>query len=405
MKVTFRNTLWAAGFPGFLLIFRDILSFFTRRVRDIDQAATLDTSAGIQLMYIFLIFTVGLWHYLNSKNTKKIINESPIKYLIIYHILALVSAVWSINSGLSFIRAFEAIAYILLISSVFSYLINRYSAYNILRWVLFYAVIAIFFSVLARARLLGIGIFSFDIFLTEQFNSTAYFYLALLFPISMIVKSIILSISLLSLSNTAYLGIALGLIGLSYGAKKQRLMFYIIIVTIVSFISIFGIESVLKSSVFFGREEIGIEHTSGRDRIIELTFESIKQKPLLGYGFVAGELFIIGERFDRVIGAHNGLASALIGIGIIGGIIFITFLLNTFLTVVKTKYLNSYYKSMFLATLILVTVHSMGNPGIGSRVYGTWIPSVVVITCMLSVILKNKNNISNEYNVGNKKLS
>jgi hypothetical protein len=50
-----------------------------------------------------------------------------------------------------------------------------------------------------------------------------------------------------------------------------------------------------------------------------------------------------------------------------------------------SKYLPQEYRTAFLASAILITFHTIGNPGLGSRVYGTWIPAMIVFT-LISIV-------------------
>jgi O-antigen ligase len=247
------------------------------------------------------------------------------------------------------------------------------------RWLIFYVVAAIFLSTIGRARLWGLGFFSIDTLMQEQFNSTPFFYLALLLPMAKFSKYLILLISIFSFSNTAYIGMFLGSFALREGSRKIKGVFYIGALALVVTLLYVDMEKILKNTLFYGKEGVGIEYTSGRDKIFDMALGAIQEKPLTGYGFVAGEAYIISKQRPGVIGAHNGLVSAMMGMGVLGVLLFILFFIRT-LWFVKKATIPPLVKSAFLGTIILISVHTLGNPGIGSRVYGTWMPAMVAIT-------------------------
>jgi O-antigen ligase len=147
----------------------------------------------------------------------------------------------------------------------------------------------------------------------------------------------------------------------------------------------FGAGDVLKNTVFYGKKGVGLEYTSGRDKIAALSWEQSMKQPLIGYGFVAGEISVISEtRGSGVIGAHNGFLSSLLGMGIPGALLLAVFLVKIWFTS-KSEVFPPLIRSALYGSFLMILVHTMGNPGIGSRVYGAWIPSVLIFT-VISVL-------------------
>lgn len=388
-KIKVKNFLLVAGLPGLLLIFRSVLLMLVQRQRSFEEVSSVDASASIQILYTGISFLVSVYYLSKNRFGKYLLFKSPLSFLIHYHMFAVMSFFWSLNASMSLYRAFECIAYSLLIVAVFAELSKKYSIQQIFRWLIFYAISSILFGAMARARLWGQGFFSFETLLAEQFYSTPFFFFALLLPLGFMARSLILSLSILSFSNTAYIGMTLGSLFLTKGNKYLKFVFFGLMFGFVVLISVVDFEELLLNTIFYGKEGIGIEYTSGRDKIFEQAMSSIKEKPLTGYGFVAGETFIINDSFKASIGAHNGLVSALIGIGLIGGFLYSLFFLSIFFFVFRSQ-IPKLYKSVFLSSITLVAVHTLGNPGIGSRVYGTWVPSMVILTFIvgLTTLLK-----------------
>jgi O-antigen ligase len=383
-QIKIKNFLLAAGLPGFLLIFRSLLLMLVQRQRSFDEVASVDASASTQILYTGICFLVSVFYLSKNSFGRFLLFKTPLAILFYYHIFGMLSFLWSVNSSMTLFRAFECIAYSLLIVSVFSELSKNYSFQQIIKWLTYYAVISIILGATARARLLGEGFFSVSSLLSQQFNSTPFFFFALLLPLGLGARSLILSLSILSFSNTAYIGMALGFLFLSKGNKYLKFIFYGSMTGFVVLLYFVDYEKILLNTIFYGKEGIGIEHTTGRDKIFDLAISVIEEKPLTGYGFVAGETFIINDNFKAAIGAHNGLVSALIGNGLVGGVLYILFFISVFLFLFKSK-IEKLYKSVFLSSFTLIAIHTLGNPGIGSRVYGTWIPAIVIITFIVGL--------------------
>ena len=378
-KITWKNFFQAAGLPGMLLIGRSILLILVQRQRSFEEVATVDASAGIQMGYTLICFAVAMDVMFRDKLAKQILNKTPLKILLIFHLFALLSFFWSVQPSMSLFRAFEAVTYSLLILTTFTELYKNTGTAEMFRWLVHYIVAVIFLSAIGRARLLGLGLFSIDSLMEQQFTSTPYFYLALLLPMAKFSKYLILFISIFSFSNTAYIGMFLGSFALREGSRNIRGVFYIGALALVVTLLYMDTEKILKNTLFYGREGVGLEYTSGRDKIFDLALGAIQEKPITGYGFVAGETYVINRSFKAAINAHNGLASSMMGMGILGALLFVLFFLRL-LWFVKKATIPPLVKSAFLGTIILISVHTLGNPGIGSRVYGTWMPAMVAIT-------------------------
>ncbi|WP_282781033.1 O-antigen ligase family protein [Phaeodactylibacter xiamenensis] len=368
------------GLAGFLLYFYGILLIFLRRRRELEAVATIDTSALIQIAYAAICFIVGITGFISSKNVRNIQLNTPLKFLLSFHLLGFISIAWSVSPSLTGYRAFECITYSLLILVTLNNVFQKKGVEILLKWVLFYAVFSIFTSVIARAKLAGMNIFSLQTLLNEQMNSTPYFFFALLLPSALIIKILILGISIFSLSNTAYAGMVLGSSSFISGNKSLKILFFVTLFFLGLIISTYGIIPFLQNTVFYGKQGVGLEYTTGRDIIFEYSWQQALKKPLTGYGFVAGDTFVINQRFDRgAIGAHNGLLSALLGMGYPGALLFSIFLIKMFF-LSRDKVLPNLYRSVFMGSAILIIVQTMGNPGLGTRVYGTWMPAMVIFT-------------------------
>jgi O-antigen ligase len=384
-KIGILDFFLLGGVPGALFLFRNFLYVLVLRQREAQEMASVDGAAGVQALFTGLVFLVALYYFIHYDLIRYFIWTSPFKWFFLFYGLGLVSAFWSSDPLLTIYRSLEAIAYALLIFAVVYTLYIKVGAEGLLRWLLWYAVYAIFMGAMGRIKLLGFQAFGLRTFLEQQMNSTPFFFLALLFPLSYWIKIPILSISILSLSNTAYLGMGLGLTALKEGNKYLKAIFFFGGLLVLIVILYVGTTDFLKNTIFFGKKGVGLEYTSGRDKIADLAWTASLERPFSGYGFVAGELEIISlSRGSGIIGAHNGLLSALLGMGVPGALILLFFLIHMW-RVSQSKVFPDLIRSAFYASFLMILVHTLGNPGIGSRVYGAWIPSVLILT-VISVL-------------------
>ena len=394
-KLSIRDFIFGGGLPNYLLLFYPILIALVSRQRGFNEVSSIDSSAFIQLIFTCLAFIVSINELIKNKTFRVLIIESPLKWFVSYILLGFLSALWSVDTNLTFYRAFENLSFLLLICASLSVVYNKYKSPEVLiYWVLYYAVLLIITGTLKRSLLWGLPFWSIDNLLMEQMNSSPFFFLALLLPVGWFIRSIIISISIFSLSNTAYLGMIFGFFGLRKGKNLlKKILLFLISIMILVVVNI-GLEFFLQNTVFYGKTGVGVEYTSGRNKIFEVSITEGLKKPLLGYGFVAADTYLINKNFESVIGAHNGFLSAFLGMGIMGVIIFIGFFIKM-LNIAKSKILPIELKAPFLSSIILISVYTLGNPGLGSRVYGSWISStiIMVLISLLYLHYKGKKRI------------
>lgn len=157
-------------------------------------------------------------------------------------------------------------------------------------------------------------------------------------------------------------------------------------------IAIIGPMKVLKETVFYDKNSISLEETSGRDYVMEISMEAIKNNPW-GTGFVSGELQLMRSKGINGINAHNSFFSAGIGLGY-PGIIIITIYLAGLVLTVFSKRIPPHYKASLIGCFFVAFLHCIGNPALGSRVFGAWLPVTYLFTliCSFYVYGKYKSN-------------
>lgn len=128
---------------------------------------------------------------------------------------------------------------------------------------------------------------------------------------------------------------------------------------------------------------------------MEVALEALKERPGGGYGFFSGEPYLLYSKHLAAINGHNSLFSAAIGLGVPGIVLMVLF----FLTMMKTvfsRYIPPEYRASLIGCFCVSFLQSMGNPGIGSRVFGGWMPTMfaTVLICGFYVYGKYYDEIN-----------
>lgn len=388
-NLSLKDFFLSGEFAGALILFNPILMMWISRGRNPDEYDAIDTSAMIQMLYAGIVFLVGIYYIYNSVLAQKILFSTPLRYLLIYSVLGVISMIWSINWKVSLYRGFECIAYQLVIVSLFDRLIRRLSILHTVQWILYYAVFIMLISVYRRMQWSGLTI---GLIFSEQFNSTPFFFIALFFPAFWGIKYFILGSSILSQSNTAYAGMAAGLLAFREGKNWMKALLVLILLLSLLAIFVLGVDNILQNTIFYGKEGVGMQYTSGRDKIIEKSIPYILDRPLIGYGFVAPEIQLVTKRQVGIIGVHNAVLSSLLGTGILGLTLLFLFFYGMF-QMAKAKFFPPKWKAAFVGTVFIGFFHSIANPGIGSRLFGTWMPIVLLFTLIATIYIVQMYNL------------
>lgn len=392
-----------AGIVGYLFLFKQPLSLVTTRQRDAGNYAAVDGAAAISIFYIMICFLYCL-SIINKPKGKYILHtlyKTPIVFLLAYILLCTASCSWSPNLKYTAYRGFECLVWLLMIVAVFSELRVKCSRQDIVEWVMLWAVWDIFWAIVVNVRFMGLGYLIYP-FTAARLSSGLFFFLALFLCRRKLFKWIVMAFSVLSVSNKNYFGITFGLIpGLIHGERKVKvIMSFLVGLLILGFLSK-GM-SVIQNALFYGKEGVGMEYTTGRDKIWEMSFDLGLQKPLNGYGFVAGEKDALNDVGRKgVISTHNMLLSAFLGVGISGPILLLCFFAGVTCRCIRTCFPLSWRSGLF-GTVIMVFVISNTAPGLGGRVYGSWIPSVLVLTLIVCISEYSKPDFKHNSNTSNR---
>lgn len=388
---SFKQLAGAGGICGILLIIRPLIYFLFSRKRDLNAYSSVDASALIFILYAFICFFIAFKTLNKEKSSfsKLLMTSTPLIWFIIYTIYGAISMIWSVNFVLTGFRAFECMAMILLIVAVMQRLFTTCSLEKIIDWTILFVTIDIVFSLARTIQwTTNIGV----LVESSQMMSTVFFFMALYYPRKKWYHYLIIIMAIFSGSTVAYIGMAAGSISILWRKTKFKPIILLGVMLVTFAICVIGPEKVLKETVFHDKKTISIEETSGRDHLMEVTIETVENFPL-GLGFFAGEPAIFYAKGLSAINAHNSLFSAGIGLGYPGIIIMILFLAGVGFTVFIKK-IPPHYKASLMGCFFVGFLHCMGNPALGSRVYGAWLPVtyLFILICSFYVYGKYKSN-------------
>lgn len=371
----------AGGVCGILLLIRPILYFFFSRRRDFEAYAAVDFSALVFIFYGFICFIVA-WKSLSKSKSpfgRLLMTKTPLIWFIVYTIYGAVSMLWSVNPKLTGFRAFECMAMILLIVAIMQTLFTTCQLKKIIDWTILFVVVDIVFALL---RTLKWTTSLSWLLVSSQMMSTVFFFLALCYPKKRWYHYLIMIMAFFSSSTVAYIGMAVGSIGVLWTNTKRKVPIFLGVLVVATTIIVIGPEKVLKETIFHDKESISLEETSGRDYLMQISLQSVKDNPW-GLGFFSGEPFLLRGYGHGAINVHNSLFSAGIGLGYVGVFLIGIFLIGMFFTVFSRK-IPIQYRVQLIGCFFVGFLHCMGNPALGSRVFGAWIPVTFLFTLICS---------------------
>lgn len=379
-----KDLIKSTSIPGWVLLARPIIYILFSRRRDLNAFSAVDFSAMIFIFYAVIAFIIGV-RALSKSETGfgiAILRRSPISFFIAYSILGIVSVLWSVIPSLSGFRAFECIAMALLIIAVVQDLFEYGDLKYVILWSLFYCSWDIIWSILRTAQwTLEIG----NLLEASQMMSTSFFFMALYFIPRRWYNYLIIVMSVFSMSTVAYIGMGLGLISAFWQKGRARTIAMFAGLGLAIAIVGVGPYTVLKNTIFFDKNDISIEETSGRNHLLEATIDCIEKYPF-GLGFFAAEPFVLYAKNLSAISAHNSLFSAGMGMGVPGVLILSLFFMTLGFNIFS-KYIPDDYRAIVIGCFCVAFIQCMGNPSVGTRVFGAWMPCmyIFVLICGLYV--------------------
>lgn len=397
------------SFPREVWVYTVILYFFIARKTLFDTAkevgnysVTFDSGTFLAIIGILGSFVVTLY---NKSKVNHVIRTN--QDFLSYYILAFLSFIWA---GHFFAIAFKAIEviscfllvgitllslrntkegilYIIFLSTVITWsdIIN----YNLKYGLGFYHTNGYTFTALI-GLLLAFGSIKFKIF---KYKSLKYYIWLCLYGL------------LFGTSSASYISFLVGLIVLFCYDKKGINLFKIICIGgIICFLYYIASEIIVKY-IFYGKSMATIENGTGRAAIWEAAYKVFLSHPIIGGGFVVAErdLGKWGINGINVLSAHNTFISVLVNTGIIGLLIFLTFIIKWVLqSFIKSNHNNVYARILF-PPIIASLINCNSMPAIGSDWNYTSPCLYALIIFSFSIIFKLKHRINFHYNGTKKK--
>lgn len=391
----FKQVLMLGGIPGWMLLGYYVVQIAFARTKS-DMAAVDGTAV------IYAAYAIGAGIYCYRDLTKdafsrcffsRMMGKTCILWFVLYTLMCALSALWSPILPLSGYRALECMGMMLLNAAVIKNLIKNLDEKGVMLWSVTYAFVMMAFTAISYARA-GWGIMLYAL----QFPSTIFFYLAFYYAPKKLMKYPMMLAAILARSTTGYIGMAAGLCSFMFGQRKYRIWGWIIVMGVGMSVALVGVDDVLNNTVFaakggaFEDGKIDEEKTSGRTKIWGPSIDAViaDGREWYGYGFVAGEtVFVQNVIGGQVIGMHNGFLSAFVGTGYLGLLFFSLFMLG-YARAVFFSPIPKRYKALLIATFCCVFVHTLANPGLGFRVYGTWMPAMYFVMLTVGFSIKYK---------------
>jgi len=360
------------------VLFLYILSLYTFTfVPGLNQVSNLIAGVFILLACMKILLQKKKFIFINS--------NSFLFFYFLFIAICTISYFYSLEPALSAIKIKTLSLYFIFIAALINYLDDYGKLRKLIKYFIYSGAIASLYilfdfllssgfsyfyrlgSVLGPINAMGIiigiaTIFSFYFMLFEK----KYFYI---FPA--IITAIIV---LLTGSRTALAFIVLNTVFLIYFKNRSSfmgklkttililllfLLFYYLIFNVPIFYMVIGrrIENIIDIFRNEGTKDASILE---RSYMIKFGIEKFIEKPILGYGIV-NYLVLLGNEINKRGYAHNNYIELLIGVGIIGTVIYYLMYVFSLFKLIKLKielYKNIKYLFISLFLSILITGYS-----------------------------------------------
>jgi hypothetical protein len=301
-----------------LLVLYPIILLLLHRRRDEGDVAVVDSSALAQIAITALFGTWVLGRLVQSlKTIEKTLVGTPLRWLLLYVIFAVLSAAWSTMQSLTAFRSLQVLVFLLLVADAM-YLAK--TAQNMLRTQLLFAMSQIFCWQLVPAlqNVSLEGLHSSDVpgtvvaiaFMGWMIRGKQWrmLYLA------------VIACALVATSAGTFIACLAGLI-VSLIFMRGRASGIGLILLFGMFITFTCFSQEVNRVVFWGKNESTIKSGSGRIPIWQwILFERMPESPIVGFGFGAGEVQarLFNQGGFRMMHMHNATMSAIANLGAVG---------------------------------------------------------------------------------------
>lgn len=359
--------------------------FVTRR-----EVGDYSTGSGGATILVLLVISISLFVILNNLNSFVSANKK-IGRLIIFYTLCIASCLWAGVQIVIFFKAFEVLCNLYLMYIIATKIGNTR---QLLLYIIILSTATSYMEVLS-------GIINNGIFFIHTNSYTMSAMIGFLLGVQAIRYNIFktreirifLWLNFIAIiagtSSATYISFILGFIIL-YSSNKKGYNLGKLILSCILALSLYYVASdMINEYIFYGKNQEDIESGTGRSLIFDAAINSWKERPILGHGYIVGErnLGVYGLGIN-VLSCHNSYLSVLVNTGIIGMVVFASFVLN-WIYKILVKYKQNVYAIILFPAVVASLVNCLSFPGIGSD--WNYVGSLIFLMyIMTNVFINNK---------------
>lgn len=360
--------------PNCYLVGLLVIAFLIRIylfIRRKEDATTLDTYNIVQ---IGITFFLGLLLLIRQDvpSIVAVLIRSPIGWLLLLFVFGILSGFWSSLPLFSSYFGLEGLVYIVALALIFWQQTDNQSMEKL---AIYSSYLLIAMMILGLIKLNG---FSLNLYHwhTNSYSAVASMLFGYCFgeynnqareinieESKLLKKGIWISFFLVALGTSSASNISLAasvvIIILISGRPTAKIVSLILLVLFVLVNQLYG--DLLFKILFPGKTLEGVELMTGRMNLWEYYFSLIQQKPIAGWGFAA--LSRISKLYN--IHTHNSLIEITGGVGIIGLIIFVLYLVRVYyrlLINVRAPYIVGVISAISAGMINGMSISFIGSP-------------------------------------------
>lgn len=390
----FWELLQASGPAGCLVWFYPVFMAIVSRRRDLDNYASVDSSALLQMGFVCgCAFYLASVAHRYSRALPQLLFRPPLVYLLVYVVICVLSSVWSINPLLTAWRAFECLVFLLLIT-VATASLSRFPE-DIVEWIVGRAFLSVCCSLIVqRAWVMSVtskGLTPESMRangLIGLLDVGPVLFLALFISKRRLVKWFLALLCGISASTRMYIGFVVGLVlGLACSRRRERHALPFILGLSVLLVLSLG-TAVVVQGFFPGKTEGAYD--TGRVRLWRSLLELGMDSPLIGKGFSVGERRATIEEGSPLYQSHNSFLAAFMGCGLLGVVPMLLFFISMAYWSLNQA-ARPAWRTGLVATVAMAIIDSMFGVSVGGRVYGSW-TSVVCLAAFITSLASSQRH-------------
>jgi len=380
------SLIMQSGIIGCLLWLWPIVQALIMRKRDVGAYAAIDASAMVQIAFAGTVFGALLYSNICSRPVRlRLLGKRPLVWLFLYVILCGFSSCWSLSPLYSAWLAIECAIFLLAIVAV----AQRFKAEpnDFLEWIVYWALFAASLHAIRQYIHFGgpILFWRFSRWGSDILGPVAC--LSLFSSKRRRLTVFVLALCIFSTSTKTYVGLLLGALMVAVFIRSALWPKVITLLVTGLLLMAFLYKPTSLLDVFFpGKSEAAIITATGRLPVWRGLIDSTRaSSPLIGRGFSVAERSFASESGSKTAMAHNSVIAAFSGTGLVGAFLIIC-LFADFLILSTTRRMRPDLRPGLAAAAVMSTFVAMFNPGVGGRVDGPWLSTVMLIVLTTTVV-------------------